>query len=181
MEGTIVSLLPPLVAIILCIILREAILSLFIGVWVGALLLNHFHPAVALFRSVDQIALNALIDPDHAVNIMFIVLIGGFVQMMNQSSYSRRWIAALAGLLRSPRNARVAMWTTGMLLFIDDYANSLIVGGGYRQLADRFRIAREKLAFIVDTTSAPITSIALISTWIGFEISTIDQVLDARA
>ncbi len=181
MEGTFVSLLPPLAAILLCIILREAILSLFIGVFVGALIVQGFNPLSALFHSVDGFILAELTDEDHILNLMFVVLIGGFVEIMNRSGYTRYWISALAGILRTRRNAGVSIWASGMVFFIDDYANSLIVGNGYRKLVDRVRISREKLAFIVDTTSAPITSIMFISTWIGFEISTIQSVLDAKA
>ncbi|MDP8244480.1 MAG: Na+/H+ antiporter NhaC family protein [Candidatus Hinthialibacter antarcticus] len=181
MEGTFVSLLPPLAAILLCIVLREAILSLFIGVFVGALILNGFNPFSALFHSVDGLILNSLIDEDHLMNIIFVVLIGGFVEIMNRSGYTRYWISTLANILRTRRNAGVSIWASGMLLFVDDYANSLIVGNGFRKLVDRVGISREKLAFLVDTTSAPITSIMFISTWIGFEISTIQSVLDAKA
>lgn len=181
MEGTFVSLLPPIAAILLCIILREAILSLFIGVFVGALILQGFNPFSALFHSVDGLILNALIDEDHLMNIIFVILIGGFVEIMNRSGYTRYWISALANLLRTRRNAGASIWLSGMILFIDDYANSLIIGNGFRKLVDRVGISREKLAFLVDTTSAPITSIMFISTWIGFEISTIQSVLDAKS
>lgn len=180
MEGTVISLLPPLAAIVLCVLLREAVISLFLGVLLGAFLIYGYNPIAALYHSVDEIILTELLKANNAINLIYVVLIGGFVEIMNRSVYTRYWIASLANLLRNRRNAGATIWGSGMLLFVDDYANSLIVGYGFRKLVDRVRISREKLAFIVDTTSAPITSIAIISTWIGFEITTIQNVLDAR-
>ena len=181
MEGTIYSLLPPLVAILLCIFLREAVVSLFVGIFVGALFLNDFYPHTAFFRAMDDIILSAFTETDHSINIMFTVFMGGMIEVLNQSPSARLLIRRLAARLRSRRRAGAIIWGSGMFFFVDDYANALIVGNSYRKIVDGLRISREKLAYLVDTTSAPITSLALVSTWIGFEISTIKDTLVSEA
>lgn len=175
MEGTFWSLIPPLVAILLCVWLKDAIPSLFVGVFVGAMILHSFDPVTSLFRSFDTMILNSFTDTDHAINLMFVVLIGGLVGIMNESPVTRAWIERFASSLKKRAHAGVSIWCAGIVMFIDDYANTLIVGNGFRKFADRLKISREKLAFLVDTTAAPITSLALVSTWIGFEISVINQ------
>lgn len=178
MEGTVLSLFPPLIAICLCIVLRDAIPSLLIGVFSGALILYQFNPITALLRSFDTIIVSSFTDRDHAINLFFVVLIGGMVEIMNRSETTRAWISFFASRLRSRNNGAVSIWFAGILMFIDDYANSLIIGNGFRKFADGLRISREKLAFLVDTTSAPITSLALVSTWIGFEVSVIGDAIE---
>lgn len=177
MEGTFFALIPPLVAILLCIWLRDAIPSLLVGIFIGAIIIHQFDIWTALLRSFDEILLASFVDEDHAINLFFVVLIGGLVEIMNRSEATRNWISFFASKIRRRAHASVAIWCAGMVMFIDDYANSLLVGNGFRKFADRLRVSREKLAFLVDTTAAPITSIALISTWIGFEISVIQTVL----
>ncbi len=180
MEGTFYSLIPPLVAIFLCIILREAVLSLFVGIFVGALFLYDFSP-LAFFRAVDDIIISAFIDHDHAVTIFFTVFMGGLVEILNRSPSAGRLIRNLTARLQTRTRANTIIWFSGMIFFIDDYANALIVGNTYRKIVDFLKISREKLAYIVDTTSAPITSLALVSTWIGIEITLIDDQLKAEA
>jgi Na+/H+ antiporter NhaC len=181
MEGTFVSLAPPLVAILLCILLKEAILPLLLGVVVGSFLLHGFSPSVSFFRAFDEIILASFTDPDNAVILIFTVLTGGITGILNQSPATRQLLARLAQRIRSRSRAMLTIWFSGLLFFIDDYANCLVIGNAYRGLADRLRISREKLAYLVDTTSAPITSLALISTWIGFEVSLIDESLAAQS
>lgn len=179
MEGTFFSLIPPLMAILLCMILREAILSLFIGVYIGALLIYDGNPFIALFRTADDILLGAFTDTDHAITIFFTVIIGGLIEVFNRSASARELLHRLSERIRTPRTTCFTIWTSGILFFIDDYANTLIVGHSFRRLSDRVRLSREKLAYLVDTTSAPITSLMIVSTWIGFEISTINDALIA--
>ncbi|MEW6237495.1 MAG: Na+/H+ antiporter NhaC family protein [Candidatus Omnitrophota bacterium] len=180
MEGTVYSLVPPLVAIVLCIVMREAIFSLFMGIFVGALIIYSFSPLTAFYRSVDEIILSVFIQSDNAVILFFTVLMGGMVEILNQSRVSRDLVERIAARLRTRVRANLLIWLTGVVFFIDDYANALIVGNSYRKLADRLKISRAKLAYLVDTTSAPVTSLAFVSTWIGFEISVILKSLKAE-
>ncbi|MGC9327323.1 MAG: Na+/H+ antiporter NhaC family protein, partial [Candidatus Hinthialibacter sp.] len=177
-EGTILSLAPPLAAIILCIVLREAVISLLMGILVGALIIYDFSPVTAFFRAFDDILLTTFLEKDNAVVLFFTVLTGGVTGILSGSPTARSVIAHLASKVRRRSNAMIAVWLSGLIFFIDDYANCLIVGNAYRGLCDRLRISREKLAYLVDTTSAPITSLALISTWIGVEVSLINDALE---
>ncbi len=179
MEGTIYSIIPPLVAIVLCILLREAIFSLFLGILVGAMFI-YGSLGEAFFRSVDTIIVGAYSETDHAINLFFTVLMGGMVEILNRSPSSRILLGRIAQHLKTRAKAMVVIWFSGLIFFIDDYANALIVGNSYRKLSDRIRISREKLAYLVDSTSAPITSLALVSTWIGFEISIIKDAIEAE-
>jgi Na+/H+ antiporter NhaC len=176
------SLLPPLVAIALALITREVVVSLFAGIWLGALLLNGYDPLVATLRSVDQFSLGALTgDADHIAIIMFSLLLGGMVGVMGRSGGTRGIVELLRPYATSARRGQFFTWLAGIIIFFDDYANTLIVGNTMRPVTDRLKISREKLSYIVDSTAAPMAAIAVISTWVGFEISLIGDALEAAA
>lgn len=179
MEGTIFSLLPPITAIILCVIFKRAVTALFAGVLVGAILIANMNPVQTVVTLSKDIVLPTVSDRDNLVNLMFTTTIGGVVGILNFSPSSTRLLNHISSFLRNRAKTSIVIWCTGFVFFVDDYANSLIVGNTYRKVVDRFRISREKLAFIVDTTSAPIASLALVSTWIGFEIGVINDALEA--
>ncbi len=179
-EGTFLSIIPPLVAIVLCIILREAIVSLLLGVIVGAFLIYDFSITNAFFRAFDEIILDNFTKTDNAIVLIFTVLTGGVTGILSGSITAKSLIAHLAARLHSRSKTMLTIWFSGILIFIDDYANCLIIGNAYRGICDRLKISREKLAYIVDTTSAPIASLALVSTWIGIEISLINDSLAAQ-
>jgi Na+/H+ antiporter NhaC len=171
------SLLPPLAAIALALIFREVVISLFAGVWLGALFLSGYNPVAATLTSVDRFALEALADSDHASIIMFSLMLGGMVGVMTRSGGTRGIVEALRPLATTRRRGQFLAWLAGILIFFDDYANTLIVGNTMRPVTDRLGVSREKLAYIVDSTAAPMAAIALISTWVGYEISLIGDAL----
>ena len=171
------SLLPPLAAIGLALLFREVVISLFAGIWLGALLLSSYNPLSATLATIDRFALGALSDPDHVSIVLFSLLLGGMVGVMNRSGGTRGIVEALRGLATTSRRGQFLTWLAGTAIFFDDYANTLIVGNTMRPVTDRLRVSREKLAYIVDSTAAPIAAIALISTWVGFEISLIGDSL----
>ena len=176
------SLLPPLLAILLALVFREVVLSLFAGVWLGALLLNGWNPFTATLRAVDEFALGALTgDADHVAIIFFSLMLGGMVGVMSRSGGTRGIVEALRPLATSSRRGMFFTWFAGIVIFFDDYANTLIVGNTMRPVTDRLRVSREKLAYIVDSTAAPMAAIAVISTWVGFEISLIGDALGSAA
>jgi len=171
------SLLPPLAAIILALIFREVVISLFAGVWLGALFLSGYNPITATLASVDRFALEALADKDHASIIMFSLMLGGMVGVMTRSGGTRGIVEAMRPLATTRRRGQFLAWLAGILIFFDDYANTLIVGNTMRPVTDRLGVSREKLAYIVDSTAAPMAAIALISTWVGYEISLVGDAL----
>ena len=167
------SVVPPLVAIALALIFREVLVALFAGVYVGALILASWNPFTALGRTVDGFVTGALADADHAKILIFSTLLGGMVGVMSKSGGTRGIVERLKPLATNPQRGQLATWFMGLLVFFDDYANSLIVGSTMRPITDRLKVSREKLAYIVDSTAAPIASVVPISTWIGFEVGLI--------
>lgn len=167
------SILPPLVAIVLALVFKEVVTALFVGVWLGALAVAGFDPIAATARLVDQFAMPAVADADHASIMVFTLLLGGMVGVISRNGGTRGIVDAVAPFASSPRRGRLATWLAGMAIFFDDYANTLIVGNTMRPITDRLKISREKLAYLVDSTAAPVAALVPVSTWVGYEISLI--------
>jgi len=167
------SVLPPLIAIGLALAFRDVLLSLFLGVFSGALFLAGLNPFVALARSVDTYVAPSLANPDHASILIFSTLLGGMVGVISKSGGTQGIVDRLSRYATTPRRGQLATWCMGIMIFFDDYANTLIVGSTMRPITDRLKVSREKLAYIVDSTAAPVACIVPISTWIGFEIGLI--------
>ena len=175
------SLLPPIVAIVLALVFKEVVTALFFGVWLGALLHTGFNPIAATTRTIDTFITPALVDPDHAAILIFSFLLAGMVGVISRSGGTRGIVEAVRPLATTPRRAQLATYLSGLAIFFDDYANTLIVGNTMRPITDRMRVSREKLAYIVDSTAAPVAAIVFVSTWVGFEISLIGDGLAAAA
>ncbi|MCZ6671282.1 MAG: Na+/H+ antiporter NhaC family protein [Acidobacteria bacterium] len=167
------TILPPLFAIAMALAFRQVVIALFAGTWLGAFFLYDFNPFSALLRCVDHFAMKALTDPDKVSICLFTLLLGGMIGVISRSGGIQGIVAALSRLATNRRRGQIATWAMGILVFFDDYSNTLIVGPTMRPITDRLGISREKLAYIVDTTAASIASIALVSSWIGFEVSLI--------
>jgi Na+/H+ antiporter NhaC len=175
--GTWWSLLPPVVAIALALAFHDVLIALLAGVWIGTTMVAGGDPAAGFLRLVDTNVREALIDSDHMSIIVFSMLLGGMVAVISKSGGTLGIVRALEPLATTPRRAQVVTWVMGVLIFFDDYSNTLIVGNTMRPVTDRHRISREKLAFLVDATAAPVACVALISTWIGYEVSLVGDAL----
>lgn len=173
-----VSVLPPILAIGLALAFRQVLIALFCGVWLGASLIES-HAFIGLLRAVDTYVVRALADTDHVSVVVFSLTIGGMVGIISRSGGTAGMVAKLTRFCRTPRSTQLVGWLMGVLVFFDDYANSLIVGPAMRPLTDRVRVSREKLSYIVDSTAAPVASLAVISTWVGFEIGLINDAFRA--
>ncbi len=167
------SLVPPIVAVMLALLLRQVVLALVAGIWIGAWMVFGGDPFSALLRVVDTYLLSAYADRDHLQIIGFTLLIGGMIGIITRAGGLQALIRLFSKWANTPRRAQLMTYLMGWLVFFDDYANSMLVGSTMRPITDRLRIAREKLAFLVDATSAPVANLALIGTWIGFEVSLI--------
>lgn len=167
------SIIPPVVAIVLALVFREVLISLSLGIFAGALILYNWNPITAFARSVDSIVAPALADADHAKIVIFSMLLGGMVGLISRSGGTLGIVERVRTYATTPRRGQLAAWIMGVIIFFDDYANTLIVGSTMRPITDRLRISREKLAYIVDSTAAPVASIFPISTWVGFEVGLI--------
>ncbi len=176
MEHNWISVLPPLLAIGLAIYTREVVLSLFVGVLSGYLILEGFSlkALIATFEAIVK----ALANEDHAYVISFSVLLGGMVGIISASGGSLGLVSSLAKFATNPKRFQLSTWLMGLIVFFDDYANTILVGSSMRPLSDKLRVSREKLAYIVDSTAAPVASIVPLSTWIGFELGLIATSLE---
>ena len=174
------SLLPPLLAITLALVLRQVLLALGAGVWLGALFVEVYHPVRATLRAIDRYAVEAAADSDHAAILIFSLALGGMIGVMTRAGGASGIAQLVTRRASDAPRGQLATWFLGLLVFFDDYANSLLVGSSMRPITDRLRISREKLAFLVDATAAPVSSIALVSSWIGVEVGYIGEQLEAR-
>ncbi len=172
-----ISILPPLIAIVLAIAFRQVVLSLFLGIWVGTFFLHDLNPVASFFRSIDSIMVDALIDRSHVEIILFSLMLGGMVGLITRNGGTAGIIDRVRSVSTSVARGQITTWAMGIFIFFDDYANTLIVGNTMRPITDRLRISREKLSYIVDATAAPVSSLAVISTWIGFEVGLISDAL----
>lgn len=175
------SVVPPLLAIAMALLFREVILSLVAGIWAGAFIagglrLDSFYYFFLSFLDVlDHYIIEALTDSDHLSIVLFSLLIGGMVAVISRNGGMAGIVERLSAYARSARSTQFITWLLGVAIFFDDYANTLIVGNTMRPVTDRFRISREKLAYLVDSTAAPVAAVAFITTWIGAELSYIDD------
>ncbi len=165
-------LLPPLLAIALAMVTRQVLPALFAGVWIGALMVAGYNPLAATTQTLSWIISNAT-DSWNATILIFDFIIGAFVGVLYASGAMHSVADALARKVRSARGSSFIGWLLGLAVFFDDYTNTIVVGNAVRPLTDRTRVSRELLSYIVDSTAAPVAGIALISTWIGYEVGLI--------
>jgi Na+/H+ antiporter NhaC len=177
-----VSVTPPLVAILIALTLRNVIPALLIGVWLGATALRSFSPAGifgGLLDGFEIYVVRALSNKDHAAIILFSLMIGGMVGIITRNGGMASIVRMIVSRAKSAISGQVAVWGMGLMIFFDDYSNTLVVGNTARPITDHLKISREKLAYIVDSTAAPVVCLALITTWIGYEVGLIGDALDA--
>lgn len=175
------SILPPLLAILLALVFREVITALFAGVWLGALAVAGWNPLAAIWRTADTFAAPALADIDHAQIVIFTLLLGAMVGIIARNGGTMGIVEAVAPLAKTSRRGKIGTGLAGLAVFFDDYANTLIVGNTMRPITDRLNISREKLAYVVDSTAAPVAALVPISTWVGYEIGLIGDGLRIAA
>lgn len=177
------SLLPPIIAIVFALVFREVITALTLGILSG-LFLSSIYSDEPLWQSMIGMAdliKDSAIDSGHMSIILFSLFVGGIVQLISSNGGMMaivKWVAARA---KDARSGQLATWFLGLFIFFDDYANTLVVGNTMRPLTDRLRISREKLAYIVDSTAAPVAATAFVTTWIGAELEYIQKGIDQIA
>ena len=173
-----VSILPPLLAIVLALTLRQVIPALFMGVWFGAWAINGFSLAGlwnGLLESFQIHILDAVADADHAAVVLFSLMIGGTVGIISRNGGMQGVVNLIVSWADDARRACLATATMGLAIFFDDYANTLVVGNTMRPVTDSMKVSRAKLAYIVDSTAAPVATIAFVTTWIGYQVGLIGE------
>ena len=173
MYGTFWALVPPIIAITLALITKEAYSSLFIGVLVGALFSCEFAPVATLDMIVNDGLVSAI--ADNAGIFLFLVFLGIIVALVNAAGGSAAFGRWAEKNIHTRVGAQLATFALGVLIFIDDYFNCLTVGSVMRSVTDRHQISRPKLAYLIDATAAPICMIAPISSWAAAVSSTAED------
>ncbi|MFO7864533.1 MAG: Na+/H+ antiporter NhaC family protein [Salinivirgaceae bacterium] len=180
------SVVPPLIAILFAMLFKEVLTALLIGLFSGTAAIvwygteTSFMGALGkgLLDIVDNRIISTIADTGHASVIVFSLLIGAVVQLIRQNGGMQGLVSRLARKVTTPRKGLFLTWLLGILIFFDDYANTLVVGNTVRPVTDRLKISREKLAYIVDSTAAPVACLAFVTTWIGVELSYIQEGLN---
>ncbi len=174
------SILPPLTAILVALLIRSVLPALVLGLWLGAWALNGltFSGFFAGFLDgFDVYLTNAVADRDHVSIMLFTFMIAGMVGIISRNGGMRGIVELIIRGANTPKRGQVSVWTLGLLIFFDDYSNTLVVGNTSRSVTDRLKISREKLAYIVDSTAAPVATVALVTTWIGYQVGLIGDAM----
>lgn len=177
------SIIPPLLAILMALVFREVITALFTGIFVGGAIIHVYISGIigipkGLLSVLDTYILKSVADTDHVSVILFSMLIGAIVAVISRNGGMKGVVDKVAKFAKNARTGQFATWFLGVAIFFDDYANTLVVGNTMRPVTDRLRISREKLSYLVDSTAAPISAIAFITTWIGAELGYIQGGLE---
>lgn len=160
------SILPPVLAIVLAIWSKQVVLSLFAGIWMGFTLLNSFNPLVGVTAGLDGV-INVFSDAGDAKVLVFTLLIGSLIATIERSGgvrgfvyflESRRWV-------HTGRRAQLLAWVTGLVIFVESNITLLVAGAVSRPLFDRYKVSREKLAYLIDATSAPVCAMIPLNAW----------------
>lgn len=162
--GTIWSLLPPVIAIALALITKEVYLSLFVGIVCAALLYGNFNIIVAT-NEMFNMMIEKLGSSWNVGILIFLVFLGIIVALMTRAGGSKAYGKWASSRIKSKKGALLSTIALGILIFVDDYFNCLTVGSVMKPVTDKFKISRAKLAYIIDSTAAPVCIIAPISSW----------------
>lgn len=179
------SVLPPLIAIAMALIVKEVLSSLFIGVFSGAFIMALYSGnspiesvGGGLLRVVDTYITGALFDHTHIQIVIFTLLIGGMIRIISANGGMHSIVQWMLRRAKGARSGQLMTFLMDLCIFFDDYSNVLMVGNTMRPVADKLKISRQKLAFIIDSTAAPVVAIAFVTTWIGAELSYIQSGID---
>ncbi|MBS4537250.1 Na+/H+ antiporter NhaC family protein [Clostridium sp. D2Q-11] len=166
----ILSLIPPLVAILLAFKTKQVLPSLFAAIFVGATIIYKGNIFMGFAKTIEKYIAGSVASEWNAGIIVFDLALGGMIGIVAKSGGSKAIAEWLGKKARNAQSAMASTWAMGLLIFFDDYSNTLLVGNTMRPLTDKHKISREKLAFLTDATAAPVASMALISTWIAYEM-----------
>ncbi|MEC7848650.1 MAG: Na+/H+ antiporter NhaC family protein [Candidatus Neomarinimicrobiota bacterium] len=167
------SIWPPIIAIILALITHEAHLALFIGILVGVSMITG-NPLTGITNALDTYIVGSVTDHGHASILIFTLAFGGLIGVITANGGMKGAVDFASKYATSNRRSQFATAAMGLVIFFDDYANTLLVGNMMRPFTDKARISREKLSYLVDSTAAPVASLAVISSWSVFQMSLLE-------
>lgn len=159
------GLIPPVLTITLAFVTKDVIVSLFLGILSGALIVSGGNPFAAMVHLIDMLA-SSLNDGWNIRIFLFCALLGGLVGMLSRTGSAQAFGRWAAKKLHSGKSSLLMAWFCGLIIFIDDYFNSLAVGTVMRPITDKNRVPRAQLAYILDSTAAPVCILMPISSWV---------------
>lgn len=179
MEGNygILTLLPPLIAIVLCFITKNVLISLFVGVLTGGIIISGGNPFGGIAYSLDTI-IGSMTDEWNAHLLLFNLLMGAGIAFIWKLGGSKALTTWAKTKIKSRKSAGVGAWLLGIIVFFNDYVNAAIVGNVFRDIYEEFKLSKEKLSYILDSTAAPVATF-FISDWIAFQVGMVQSGLDA--
>lgn len=177
---SILSILPPIIAVVLAIVTRRVIISLFISIWVGGIIYAGGNPFSAVGHTFTWMK-DVMIDDWNARFLVMVALLGTGAAFMFKTGGSQGLVRVLEKKLDTKKKVLFLPYLLGIIIFFNDYVNSVIVGNASKDITGRKKVSREKLAYVLDTTSAPMATIGPVSDWIGFQVSLIAGALASAA
>lgn len=176
--GSWVSLLPPIIAVLIALCFKRLILALASAVLLGAALQVSFLPHKVVALTASKYLWGTTVNAFNLYVIAFTISLVGMVHVMLRMGGLAGLLAKLSRVAKDARSTKLATILMGGAIFFDDYANTVVVGSTMRPLTDAMKISREKLAYLVDSTSAPVAGLAVVSTWIGYEVGLFKEMSD---
>ena len=173
MEFGILSLLPPLLAIVMALITKQVLISLFLGVWIGATMVYGWNPVVGIIETFRVYLFETVGNPYRASVIIMMALVGSFAAMLEKGGGAHAFVNAMKDKVTTRKQGQMITWLGGLAVFFSDSSNPVIVGPIFRPITDAQRISREKLAYILDSTSAAVPAMLPITAWGAFLIGLI--------
>jgi Na+/H+ antiporter NhaC len=171
----ILSVAPPILTVFVAMYSRNVILALIVGIVFGSLIITGFNPFHAILDSMENQVLSEIASGTQVQVILAMLIIGGFVKMLDESGGARAFARQMTQVVSTRSKAQILAWLTGLGIFFTDSGNSLIVGPLYRSVFREFNLCKEKLAYILDTTSSPISILIPFIGWGAYIMSLIDK------
>lgn len=172
------AILPPLVALVLALVFKRVSFAMLAAAWTGVCVLTLGNPVKATTELATGYLLPVVESSFNLQILAFTFLLIGMVGIVSKMGGTRGLVNLISGFASTGRKVQVTVASMGLAIFFDDYANTVVVGSTAKPLTDRAKLSREKLAYLVDSTSAPIAGVAIISTWIGYEVGLLDSLID---
>jgi Na+/H+ antiporter NhaC len=169
------SLLPPVLTVVLAMWTRNIIVSLSMGVFSGSLILTGFNPFYATLDLIEQRVFVQIASPSNIQIIFTMMAIGGFIKLLEVSGGAKAFAKGTTSVISSSRRAQFSTWVSGMAIFFTDSGNALIIGPLFRSIFRELKICKEKLAYILDSTAAPICILIPFIGWGAYIMGLIEQ------
>jgi len=171
----ILSIAPPILTVVVAMYSRNVIVALIVGIVFGSLIITGFHPFNAILDSIENQVLSEIASGTQVQVILAMLIIGGFVKLLDESGGARAFARHMTKVVSTRAKAQILAWMTGLGIFFTDSGNSLIVGPLYRSVFREFKLSKEKLAYILDTTSSPISILIPFIGWGAYIMSLIEK------